>query len=213
MRPGPRTGRACPRAIAMSRRLRVIKLGGSLFDWPLLRERLPAWLAQQTAGTGVLVTGGGGMADALRACDRMHRFSSEFIHRMAVRTMSISAQLARELLPTANLVSSLHEVRALAEDALCIFCVEDFMAQDRLRRDALPENWSVTSDSISARLASALEADELVLLKSALPPSAANLRDLAAHGYVDAFFPSAAAGLKVRCVNLRADGFPEAWLP
>lgn len=197
----------------MSRRLRVIKLGGSLFDWPLLRDRLPAWLAQQTTGTGVLVTGGGGMADALRACDRMHRFSPEFIHRMAVRTMSISAQLARELLPTANLVSSLHEVRALANDALSIFCVEDFMAQDRLRRDALPKDWSVTSDSISARLASALEADELVLLKSALPPAAADLGDLAVHGYVDAFFPAAASGLRVRCVNLRADGFPEARLP
>jgi 5-(aminomethyl)-3-furanmethanol phosphate kinase len=197
----------------MSRRLRVIKLGGSLFDWPLLGERLPAWLAQQTAGTGVLVTGGGGMADALRACDRMHRFSPDFIHRMAVRTMSISAELVRELLPAASLVSSLNEVHALGDDALCSFCVEDFMAQDRLRRDALPEDWSVTSDSISARLASALEADELVLLKSALPPPAADLGDLAAHGYVDAFFPSAAAGLRVRCVNLRADGFAEARLP
>jgi aspartokinase-like uncharacterized kinase len=196
----------------MSRGFRVIKLGGSLFDWPLLRERLPAWLAQQTAGMGVLVTGGGGMADALRACDRTHHLSPEFIHRMAVRTMSISAELARELLPTASLVSSLNEVRALTEDALCIFCVEEFMAQDRLRRDALPEDWSVTSDSISARLASALEADELVLLKSALPPPAADLRDLAAHGYVDAYFPTAAAGLRVRCVNLRADGFPETRL-
>jgi len=197
----------------MSRRLRVIKLGGSLFDWPLLGERLPAWLAQQSPGTGVLVTGGGGMADALRGFDRTHHFSPEFIHRMAVRTMSISAQLARELLPTAKMVSSLSEVHALEEDALCIFCVEDFMAQDRLRRDALPEDWSVTSDSISARLASALEADELVLLKSALPPPAVDLGDLAAHGYVDAFFTTAAAGLRVRCVNLRADGFPEARLP
>jgi aspartokinase-like uncharacterized kinase len=169
-------------------------------------------LAQQSSGTSVFVIGGGGMADALRACDGAHHFRPEFIHRMAVRTMSISAELARELLPAAQIVSSLSEVHALGNDSLCIFCVGDFMAHDHLRGDALPENWSVTSDSISARLASALEADELVLLKSALPQAAADLRDLAAHGYVDAFFSAAAAGLRVRSVNLRADGFPETRL-
>jgi aspartokinase-like uncharacterized kinase len=193
----------------MSGLLRVIKLGGSLLDWPLLRDRLSAWLAQQSAGTGVLVIGGGGMADALRACDGAHHFHPEFIHRLAVRTMSISAELARELLPNATIVSSLNEVHALATNSLCIFRVDGFMAQDRLRGDALPENWGVTSDSIAARLASALEADELVLLKSALPRGATDFSELATHGYVDAFFPAAAAGLCVRCVNLRSDGFCE----
>ena len=62
-----------------------------------------------------------------------------------------------------------------------------------------------TSDSIAARLAEVLGADEVVLLKSQDPPSQASLAELAASGYVDAWFPEAAAGLSVRLVNLRSE--------
>ena len=67
----------------------------------------------------------------------------------------------------------------------------------------LPESWDVTSDSIAARLAEIIAADELVLLKSA-PAAPGLLHEIAAAGYVDNFFPQAAEGLmRVRFANLR----------
>jgi len=63
----------------------------------------------------------------------------------------------------------------------------------------LPHAWSVTSDSIAARLAQAVAAGELVLLKSAAPPP-----DLGAADYVDEWFATAARDVpSVRIVNLR----------
>jgi hypothetical protein len=57
-----------------------------------------------------------------------------------------------------------------------------------------------------------LEWEELVLLKSALPPAGSStLAELATAGYVDAFFPQAANRLdQVRLINLRDDQFAEA---
>jgi hypothetical protein len=73
----------------------------------------------------------------------------------------------------------------------------------------VPCDWTVTSDSIAARVARALSA-ELVLLKSvSLPPGTGIAR--AVHSqYVDRCFLRAAVGLhRIRCVNLRQPEFPE----
>ena len=68
----------------------------------------------------------------------------------------------------------------------------------------LPSDWSVTSDSISARIAEVLQADELVLLKSA-DPSARSWSNLAAAGYVDWFFRAFdGSGFQTRVINLRS---------
>jgi aspartokinase-like uncharacterized kinase len=74
---------------------------------------------------------------------------------------------------------------------------------------SLPSSWDVTSDSIAARLAIVTGADELVLLKSVPPPDSdlqppSSLRQLAASGYVDRFFPELAAQVpRIRLVDLR----------
>jgi aspartokinase-like uncharacterized kinase len=68
----------------------------------------------------------------------------------------------------------------------------------------LPHGWHVTSDSIAARVAECLGAAELVLLKSAPPPSDLSEAMDAATGYVDGHFAVAARELRsVRCVDLR----------
>jgi hypothetical protein len=70
---------------------------------------------------------------------------------------------------------------------------------------ALPQTWDVSSDSIAARVAELIAADELVLLKSALPGDAMNLAD-----YVDPYFATASAKLRsIRFVNLAERSFPE----
>jgi hypothetical protein len=70
----------------------------------------------------------------------------------------------------------------------------------------LPAEWTVTSDSIAARLAQCLDADELVLIKSSLPEDDAMVY-AAAEGYVDSFFVTVASSIRViRCVDLRGSG-------
>ena len=70
----------------------------------------------------------------------------------------------------------------------------------------LAATWEVSSDSIAARLAVVVGAEELVLLKSALPADVRNLGD-----FVDAAFDETSRDLKViRLVNLRDADFAEA---
>jgi len=68
----------------------------------------------------------------------------------------------------------------------------------------LPRSWTVSSDSIAARLAEVLPADELVLLKSS-DPTTGEADGLADQEYVDEFFP-AFARCRFRCkfVDLRS---------
>jgi hypothetical protein len=73
------------------------------------------------------------------------------------------------------------------------------------RDAALPSSWGVTSDAVAARVAVAVGAGELVLLKSA-PPPPGDAAAWAACGYVDAWLPRVLAGttVRVRGVDLRA---------
>ncbi|MGD9720204.1 MAG: hypothetical protein AB7O59_07775 [Pirellulales bacterium] len=188
---------------------RVIKLGGSLLDWPPLAETFGHWLARQSPAANVIIVGGGTLVEALRHVDRAHSLPAETTHWLAIRAMSITAALAHGLLPQTELVTSLDRLPASPSQCLCILDVEQFVRGDAHMPDALPCSWEVTSDSIAARVAVRLGAQELVLLKSTLPAGATSHAELAARGHVDACFPHAARGLRVRSVNLRDDAFPE----
>ena len=88
-----------------------------------------------------------------------------------------------------------------------------FLDEDDRKADALPHSWSVTTDSIAARVAVRLGLEEIVLLKSASPPSGITLEEAAASGFVDPYFPTAALGLtRVVAVDLRSTPFNQsAW--
>ena len=186
--------------------LRVIKLGGSLFDCPDLVERFHAWLSCQPTAANVMIVGGGGLADVLRGIDRRHRLGDATAHRLCIRAMSLTAELAARLLGKAVLTGWPLEARWLGGDdrRLRVVDVSQFIVDDQKRsNDPLPCSWQVTSDSIAARMAAVLRADELVLLKSATP-NGSTLEELAAVGFVDRFFPRAAITRPLRIVNLRA---------
>jgi aspartokinase-like uncharacterized kinase len=75
-----------------------------------------------------------------------------------------------------------------------------WLAADPARGEGIPASWSVTSDSLAAIVA-ATHACDLLLAKSVpppRPPGAAretNLASLAGLGWVDGWFPEAAAGV------------------
>lgn len=191
---------------------RVIKLGGSLLDWPEWPAALRRWRRNQPPMRDLLIVGGGAWADLIREADQRHGLGAEASHWLCLRLMSVTARLASQLLPEADFLETwptegLHGSLKVV-DALPL--IED--AERRATPRGLPHSWDVTSDSIAAWLAAGLGAAELVLLKSQLPPGA-NCRNAAERGYVDRFFPIAAQDVPlVRCVDLRDAQLPEATL-
>jgi aspartokinase-like uncharacterized kinase len=193
--------------------LRIVKVGGSLFELPDLRERLEAWRRQQTPATNLYVAGGGNLAEAIRQLDRLHHLGERDVHWLSIEAMSITAKFLRSLLHV-GLLRTCDEVdEALGDARPADWVLEPLVFYDdeepNLPGTKLPSAASVTSDSIAARLAEVTHADELVLLKSRLPETASIASESAA-GYVDEFFPTIAGSLRrVRCVDLRDPAFSE----
>jgi len=194
-------------------RWQVVKLGGSLLASPDLRGRLRGWLTSEAPAARAIVVGGGAFADAVRALDRTQGLSPADAHWLAVRAMGLAARAVQALLPELPLAKRLEEL-PLAPDAGSAWLIDPWRflkTIDGRRTDPLPAGWQVTSDSIAARLAVHLGAEELTLLKSALPAEAARSRGAAGSaGYVDEYFPTAAQRVpRVRCVDLRSGECPE----
>jgi 5-(aminomethyl)-3-furanmethanol phosphate kinase len=194
--------------------LRIVKVGGSLLDWPRLPDALRAWLAEQPPAANVLISGGGKLVDRVRLADRMFNLGNEAAHRMAIDCMASNTSLLADLLGRLKIVTEYNELltrlqRRRSRQVL-VFDTRKLLGEREatLNAPALPHDWTVTSDSIAAWLAELLKAEELVLLKSADRPPG-GLRELAAAGYVDAFFPQAAVSVgAVRFVNLRSHKSP-----
>ena len=191
--------------------LRVVKLGGSLLTWPPVVVALRAWFSAQLPARSIVLTGGGVLVDGLREIDRAQSLCPEVTHRLAIELMDVSARLLHAQLPEAVLSETLNELWAAPADRPIIFAAGAFLAEaePNYGGEKLAADWTVTSDSIAARLAGILDADELVLLKSRATPqstdeSGPDWRRYAATGYVDEQFPRyAAACREVRLVNLR----------
>ncbi len=197
----------------MSPMVRVVKVGGSLLDESDLAEKLRGWLAAESLGHHVLVVGGGRLADAVREMDRRLHLGDEAAHWLAVRTMSITAELLSHLLPEVPLVTDFAVLGdRLADRGATIFDPWSFLTDHEpdMPGTRLVASWDVTSDAIAARLAVVLGAAELVLLKSAPPPSVAEtMEDLAERGYVDKFFCVLFDELaSVYAVDFRRSDFP-----
>ena len=177
--------------------LLVIKLGGSLLSqpgWPQgIAELLRAIAAESPESPALLVVGGGSVVEGLRQIDAASPQPAALMHALAIELMGITARLvaAATGLP---LVAEWHPSGARGA---CLLDVPQWLAENQ-RLSTLPVGWEVTSDSIAACVAAAY-GGELLLVKSVPPPSGPGrlhqLEDLAAAGWVDPYFPSAAAGL------------------
>jgi aspartokinase-like uncharacterized kinase len=186
----------------------VVKLGGSVFALPDVAATLEAWLQRQPKHHHVIVTGGGALADQVRQLDRQGGASAETAHWMAVRAMSVLAWALSQMNNRWSYLDDwFHLQRCLAargQAQTIVFDPARFLREHEpmLAGVRLPIGWQVTSDSIAARVADLLAADELVLLKRQLPP-ADNLQHASRTGYVDAFFLQALHNRPtVRCVAL-----------
>jgi aspartokinase-like uncharacterized kinase len=173
--------------------LRVIKLGGSLLDWPELPVRFTHWLSEQTPMTSILIVGGGVVADWIRDADRIHAVGQEHSHWLCIRALQLQSELVARLL-NAPLVTTPSE----SAGPLQILDPWAWLTvwESDPTRERLPHTWAVTTDSIAAFVAIQINADELVLLKSCAVDEP--------EGIVDEYFGTLARRVEtVRFVNLR----------
>lgn len=207
--------------------VRVAKVGGSLLDFPSLPHVLRLWLEIEPPLATVLIAGGGTLADAIREVDARCGLGEETSHWRCIEALSETAKLLAGLLPEAKLeveglaslirrLSSSHvndEETKIVDDSptVIVFDLANFLRHEEPQFPApLPHTWAVTSDSLAARLAQLLAAQELVLFKSASGKSYRTPAEATEAEYVDAYFPQAAARVPlVRCVNLRHPKFEE----
>ncbi len=188
---------------------RVIKLGGSLLKTEAVAQ-FPIWLAKQPEAANVVIVGGGPFVDVIREIDELWGLGDDAAHWLSVRAMGLSAEVVSRKLGGIEIATSLDRLRETPAH-LRLLEVEDFLRYaDSRCASPLPCRCDVTSDSIAARVAAELAAQELVLLKSCLPTAVSSWPQLAASGFVDAYFPEAVKPLNnVRCVNARLPDWPE----
>jgi aspartokinase-like uncharacterized kinase len=191
----------------------VVKVGGSLFDWPELGQRLGQWLETLSATTVLLIPGGGPVVKFIRNVDRWHHLGEESAHWLALHALSVNAHLLTTILiPFCSskpvVITDLQETDAIwAHHRVPILDPFPFALQDEDQTDHLPHSWSVTSDSLAARVAACIRAGKLFLLKSTDIPN--DWMD-SNEGIVDPYFETAVRSahsmnepLSVSAVNLR----------
>jgi aspartokinase-like uncharacterized kinase len=154
----------------------VVKVGGGLSATAGAIEAVGRALAAVGREHRLLVVPGGGpFADAVRAFDGRGGLSADAAHWMAMLAMDQYAHVLVERIPGAALVEEPGAIgSALPGNGVAV------LAPSRWLRaaDVLPHDWSVTSDSVAAFVAGAVDAGRLVLIKPVGPKSGGNGAEL-----------------------------------
>ncbi|MGH8630765.1 MAG: aspartate kinase, partial [Burkholderiales bacterium] len=149
-------------------------------------------IATYGAAKAVLVPGGGPFADAVREAQEKSGFGEHTAHRMALLAMEqfglMLCGLQSGLVPAGSGAT----IRsAFARGEVPVWMPSTMVLSD----PSIPESWEVTSDSLSAWLASRLDASTLVLVKSVrLTEPQPPVEEWAARGWVDSGFPQFVTG-------------------
>ena len=183
----------------------VVKVGGSLFDWPELSSRLQLFLATLKETNVLLIPGGGPTADVIRQLDQRHHLGEETSHWLALHALALNARFLEKILSSSQVVEDLDAAGSCWLRGITpILDMYQFARGDEARADHLPHTWQVTSDSLAARVALVAQATKLILLKSKDAPSEDWLQ-AAKVGYVDEQFAKVIekASTTAQAINLR----------
>jgi aspartokinase-like uncharacterized kinase len=184
----------------------VIKVGGSLFDLADLGPRLRRWMDTLPTRQLLIVPGGGPTADVVRDLDRRHGLGEETAHWLALRALSLNAHFLAALLPAAVVVEQVEACATVWRNGgVAVIDAHGFAREDESRPGCLPHSWSVTSDSLAARVAVRAGAHQLILLKSVTVPDAVDWTEAGLRRWVDDSLAKAVPpGLTVSTLNFRA---------
>ncbi len=183
----------------------VVKLGGSLFDYPTLSEWLKI-LSEDGAGKVVIVPGGGPFADQVRDAQERWKFNDQQAHQMALHAMDqfglmlcgIAKEQGYDLFPVSSR-KEIHEILVNKKTPV-------WLPSKHLKNNTeIPQNWMVTSDSLSAWLANEMKADQLILIKRVEIDNEATIKELEKGNIVDDSFENFAREACFKTSYLSAD--------
>lgn len=193
----------------------VVKVGGSLLGWKGLPAGLSDYLDTVDRHTTVLIAGGGGAADFLRALDSTHRIGEKRSHGLALMALDLTAHALAAVVPGLAVVGHPEGLSGAVERGQTPVLAPRWFVENIDGRSAEPlkESWEVTSDSIAARVAGFLGAAELVLLKSTGLGTITTRAGAARAGIVDPAFPAASAAIpRLAVINLRGNPPSKEWI-
>jgi 5-(aminomethyl)-3-furanmethanol phosphate kinase len=170
----------------------VIKLGGSLFASPQLKDWLSA-ISEHGKGRVVVVSGGGSFADAVRDAQRKIGFDDVAAHRMAMLAMEQSAVMLADLQADFVTAKNKNEIEAAQKNRKIPIWMPTEMA---LAATDIPANWDMTSDSLAAWLSAELPANGLLIVKSCDISNSRDISTLAKNAIVDRLLPHFASKKK-----------------
>jgi len=167
----------------------IIKIGGSLLG----SAELVHWLdiiARHGDGKVVIVPGGGLFADAVRVAQQASHVSDVVAHALALLAMDQFGLLLAGMNPALATARSELEIAESGWQHRGIIWLPSAMV---LADSSIPQNWQVTSDSLSAWLATKLGATQLVLVKSVAFAANSGIQSLINDEVLDAQFAAFAA--------------------
>lgn len=173
----------------------VVKIGGSLLGSPELARWLELFV-KFSDGKVIIVPGGGLFADAVREAQSQSNAHDSVAHKLAVLAMDQFGLLLAGLNPGLATASSELEIAERTWQHRGIVWLPSKMV---LADDTIPQNWQVTSDSLSAWLANKIGAEQLILVKSrqlpaVVPNKTMPLQTLVKDGLIDSQFIDFATG-------------------
>jgi len=180
--------------------MRVVKVGGSLFDLPDMKSRLQNWLTEHDDMPNVLIAGGGKPVEAIRDFQSAHGIDDSEAHWLSIKMMSATAAMIGSLLPESIVTD---DQSRLTKQPVTVFDSHSWLKDKYETDSSLEESWNITSDSIAALVALEFDAQELVLLKSTdFDPNNSS--------FVDGRFSSLAVKLtstrtSIKMVNFRSE--------
>lgn len=185
---------------------RIVKLGGSLLSFGPLVDAWRTWYSLQPVAETLIVVGGGSYVDRVQAEAERVPIGESDLHWRCIEAMSHSAHEFAERAGLAKVIL-LREFLSPPSSPMVVDILRWMREiEPTLSGERLPPSAAVTSDSIAARLAGAIGADELVLLKSTSAPTGSTLRAWCQAGFVDPWFETVARDLPlIRAVHLRDD--------
>lgn len=188
----------------------VIKIGGSLLAEPGAMRLVRDWLeaTRQEDATRLLLAGGGPVVEGLRVIDAANQLSQEASHWAAIRLMDANTRLLGEWFPGTQVFESL-ELMTPGDNA---FLCHNWLLnkEPQAQGERLAVGWSITSDSIAARIATVLDA-RLTVLKHTVKTTYRSPVEAASAGVVDREFPRHMAdGARFRLIGVVSPGWDAA---
>ena len=162
--------------------MRIIKLGGSLFHTPELRQWLELLEQASQDEAVIIVPGGGPYADEVRHAQRLHRFSDDTAHHMAILAMAQFGLLIADLAAHSKFFFYPHQNTQL-DNGLHVWLPE----RSVLDIPELPHTWNISSDSLALWLSQKLGVKELIMIKRSTVVSN-RIKALINHGVLDQGF-------------------------